>query len=79
MHRLDHHTDFIYSLHVIERAQVVMSGAGNGMMLCHSLVDGSVLYGLGANEGAVRCIASHDGHHLVAAGDDGKMIIYAYE
>ena len=69
------HADFIYSMEIF--GDIVLSGAGNGMLLTHSLRDsGELLYGLGANGAGVRCIeASHD--KLIAAGDDGKAIVYA--
>ena len=56
---------------------LALSGAGDGMLLCHDLVAGKCVYGLGANRGAVRCIhAAPDG--LVAAGDDGNAIVYSF-
>lgn len=75
LHVFEEHTDFIYSLYAVGEA--LFSGAGNGMMLCHHLSEGCLLYGLGANQGAVRAIASH-ADRLVVAGDDGKAIIYTH-
>jgi F-box/WD-40 domain protein 7 len=77
LHQLEEHADFIYSLHAPPAGGVVFSGAGNGMVLCHSLVEGRALYGMGANQGAVRCLATQ-GEHMVAAGDDGKCLMYDY-
>lgn len=69
------HKDFIYSLHLV--GDICLSGDGSGMLMFHSIVDGSLLYGLGANKGAVRCIdATID--HLIVGGDDGKALIYSY-
>jgi hypothetical protein len=59
------------------RLAVCFSGAGDGMLLVHSLVDGSVKYGLGANRAAVRCIGLAS-DALLASGDDGKVLIYNF-
>lgn len=69
------HKDFIYSMHVM--ADVVLSGAGNGWLLAHSATTGKCLYGLGANAAAVRAIHATPSY-LVAAGDDGKLMVYDY-
>lgn len=74
LHRFTEHADFVYSLHLAP-GDVAFSGGGNGMMLCHDLIAGRLLYGLGANQGAVRCIGT-SGEHLVVAGDDGKCLIF---
>jgi len=75
--RFREHRDFIYSLHVA--GPIALSGAGDGMLLAHDLVEGKPLWGLGANEAAVRCIvASSDGRHVVASGDDGKALVYDF-
>lgn len=47
------------------------------MMLAHDLNTGRLLYGLGANQAAVRCIGSTP-NRLVAAGDDGNAIVYRF-
>ncbi|KAF1781917.1 hypothetical protein PC129_g7944 [Phytophthora cactorum] len=67
------HLDFIYSLHV--RSQLCFSGAGNGMLHVHDWKTGKLLYGLGANQAAVRAIEAST-NQLVAAGDDGGVIVY---
>ena len=46
------------------------------MMQAHS--SGKLLYGLGANQAAVRCIAATRSH-MIAAGDDGNAVVYAFE
>ena len=56
---------------------LALTGGGDGMLLVHDLNDGSLLYGLGANEAAVRCIGSTPSH-LIAAGDDGNTLIYTF-
>ncbi|ETI57385.1 hypothetical protein F443_00303 [Phytophthora nicotianae P1569] len=73
MHSFTEHLDFIYSLHV--RGQLCFSGAGNGMLHVHDWKTGKLLYGLGANQAAVRAIAAST-NQLVAAGDDGGVIVY---
>jgi F-box/WD-40 domain protein 7 len=81
--RMAEHRDFIYSLHVPGSAaacasSVVLSGAGDGMLLAHDLRTGKPLWGLGANEAAVRCIDTAGGHQLVVTGDDGRVMIYDF-
>jgi hypothetical protein len=46
-------------------------------MLFHSMKTGQLLYGLGANEGAVRCIDSTS-KCVVASGDDGKALVFSF-
>ncbi|KAL3662400.1 hypothetical protein V7S43_012727 [Phytophthora oleae] len=73
LHSFTEHLDFIYSLHV--RSQLCFSGAGNGMLHVHDWKTGKLLYGLGANHAAVRAIAT-SANQLVAAGDDGGVMMY---
>lgn len=82
LHRFSEHRDFIYSLHVYGR--YAFSGAGNGVLICHDIVAGLPLWGVGANTAAVRCIQvactrrGGAADTLVAAGDDGTVILYAF-
>lgn len=69
----DHHRDFVYSLDCHQ--EVCVSGGGDGLLLVHDISKGKLLYGLGANEGAVRCIAALP-QRLVAAGDDGNALVW---
>jgi hypothetical protein len=62
---------------LLVRTLQVFSGGGDGLMLCHHLGEGRLLYGLGANQGAVRCMRTA-GAHLAVAGDDGKCLIFTY-
>ena len=75
LHELTEHTDFIYSLTSI--GPLVLSGSGNGTLLCHSAVKGRCLWGVGACQtGAVRAI--HAGPQaLVTASDDGNALAWA--
>jgi WD40 repeat protein len=73
---LAHHKDFIYSLAVTDRH--VLSGAGDGMVLVHDLCTGRLCYGLGANAAGVRAIEC-GADHFLAAGDDGKAILYHFD
>ncbi|POM68304.1 Hypothetical protein PHPALM_15554 [Phytophthora palmivora] len=73
MYSFTEHLDFIYSMHVSN--QLCFSGAGNGMLHVHDWKTGKLLYGLGANQAAVRAIVT-SANHLVAAGDDGSVIMY---
>jgi F-box/WD-40 domain protein 7 len=75
LHILEHHKDFIYSLAVTD--QVVLSGAGDGMLLVHDLVKGKLRYGLGANAAGIRSILTADSF-IVASGDDGNGMLYHY-
>lgn len=73
VHTWTDHRDFIYSLECF--GPLVLSGAGNGWLLVHDATSGKCLYGLGANEAAVRNIFASQ-ERLVASGDDGKVVIY---
>ena len=64
-----------YSLTVA--GPLVFSGDGAGMLLAHDIDSGKLLYGLGANEGAVRCLGAV-GDKLVAAGDDGNGLVFTF-
>lgn len=55
----------------------MFSGDGAGMLLAHDIDSGKLLYGLGANEGAVRCLGAV-GDKLVAAGDDGNGLVFTF-
>jgi len=70
------HRDFIYSLHVA--GNLALTGGGDGLLLVHDVSKGRLLYGLGANQAAVRGIAATRSH-LVAAGDDGNAVVYSFE
>jgi hypothetical protein len=48
------------------------------MLLAHDLRTGKPLWGLGANEAAVRCIGTAGGNKLVVTGDDGRVMIYDF-
>lgn len=80
----DHHRNGIYSLCVVGD-DVVLSGDGVGTLLCHHLIEDDIdnhraalKYGLGASAaGAVRAIHCI-GDKVVAAGEDGKAMVYEY-
>lgn len=81
-HASTDHRDFIYTLWAT--GDIVLSGAGDGVMLAHRLSSGDdgtasmrLLWGLGANAAAVRCIGTA-GKLLTAAGDDGKALSYVF-
>ncbi|ETW01115.1 hypothetical protein H310_06730 [Aphanomyces invadans] len=67
------HTTFIYSVHVDH--ELCFSGSGSGMLLVHDLRTDALQYGLGANQAAVRAIAT-TATTLAAAGDDGGVLVY---
>ncbi|KAF0695987.1 Aste57867_13200 [Aphanomyces stellatus] len=69
------HTTFVYSLHL--HHDLCLSGSGSGMLLVHDLRTDALCYGLGANQAAVRAIATTESQ-LVAAGDDGGVLVYAF-
>lgn len=73
VHNFTEHMDFIYSLEL--HGQLCLSGAGNGMLHVHDWKQGKLLYGLGANQAAVRAIETTP-THLIAAGDDGGVVVY---
>ncbi len=70
---------FIYCVTVVGGPEggVVVSGGGDGALHCHDLASGRLLWGLGAARGAVRAVGA-TATHLVAAGDDGKAITWAF-
>lgn len=68
--------EFIYCLSA--HGGLLFSGSGDGMLLCHDINAGSLLWGLGASSaGAVRAVGVF-GSHLVAAGDDGKALAFSF-
>jgi WD40 repeat protein len=71
--RFEEHRDFIYSLAVAGRC--VLSGAGDGSVYAHDLATDAPIWGLGANKAAVRALLVAD-KTLIAAGDDGGVLIY---
>jgi F-box/WD-40 domain protein 7 len=82
-HELKGHSDFIYSLACV--GGLALSGSGNGILLAHNVASGEVLWGLGANEAAVRCIGvcavgggAKGRQVMLAAGDDGKCLLYDF-
>jgi len=75
LHLLASHRDFIYSLSAV--GHVVVSGSGDGMALLHDIESGKLLYGLGANQAAVRAIHASPAR-LVCAGDDGGVSTYVF-
>eukprot|EP00735_Rhodelphis_limneticus_P001811 TRINITY_DN12503_c0_g1::TRINITY_DN12503_c0_g1_i1::g.15063::m.15063 TRINITY_DN12503_c0_g1::TRINITY_DN12503_c0_g1_i1::g.15063 ORF type:complete len:448 (+),score=89.94,sp/Q969H0/FBXW7_HUMAN/28.81/4e-22,sp/Q969H0/FBXW7_HUMAN/25.26/5e-18,WD40/PF00400.27/0.00038,WD40/PF00400.27/0.021,WD40/PF00400.27/8.1e-08,WD40/PF00400.27/5.4e-06,WD40/PF00400.27/5,WD40/PF00400.27/0.22,WD40/PF00400.27/0.51,PQQ_3/PF13570.1/2.4e+02,PQQ_3/PF13570.1/5.4,PQQ_3/PF13570.1/0.84,PQQ_3/PF13570.1/68,PQQ_3/PF13570.1/1.3e+04,PQQ_ len=78
-HRFTHHRDFIYGMEVIDdgRTGYILSGGGDGALIVHDLYKGKCIYGLGANQNAVRVILA-SGDTLVTAGDDGKVLTYKF-
>lgn len=79
VHRIEHHKEFIFSLYLA--GPLAFSGDAAGMVMVHDLSDdGRLLYGLGANRGAVRCLGgSPTGDTLVTAGDDGCALVFQFE
>eukprot|EP00598_Pedospumella_elongata_P003017 CAMPEP_0184985178 /NCGR_PEP_ID=MMETSP1098-20130426/13979_1 /TAXON_ID=89044 /ORGANISM="Spumella elongata, Strain CCAP 955/1" /LENGTH=458 /DNA_ID=CAMNT_0027509255 /DNA_START=1 /DNA_END=1373 /DNA_ORIENTATION=- len=83
--RWDHHRNGVYSLCLVGD-QCVFSGDGMGTLLCHHLLESELdyprsclKYGIGASEvGAVRAINCLNGK-VVAAGEDGNVMIYDYD
>lgn len=73
VHKWIEHQDYIYSLHVSH--QLCFSGDGQGMLHVHDWRNGHLLYGLGANQAAIRAITTSD-TKLVVAGDDGSILTY---
>ena len=72
---MEHHKDFIYAMSSC--GDCLLSGGGDGILLVHDMTNGKLLYGLGANQGAVRCIAG-TGNKMIAAGDDGNALVYEF-
>lgn len=82
--RWDHHRNGVYSLCLVGD-QCVFSGDGMGNLLCHHLLESELdyprsclKYGIGSSEqGAVRAINCLNGK-VVAAGEDGKVMVYDF-
>ena len=75
LHRMEEHKDFIYSLTVA--GNIAFSGAGDGLLIAHDVTLGTPLWGLGANEAAVRGIGVTP-DRLIASGDDGNALVYQF-
>jgi len=75
VHLFEDHRDFIYSLSAI--GHIAISGGGDGNVLLHDLHKGELMYGLGANQAAVRALHA-DSDRLVCAGDDGTVMAYDF-
>ena len=73
--RFSHHKDFIYSLACV--GSIAVSGSGDGNVLIHDLRNGKLLYGIGANQHAVRCVVARK-EFMVTAGDDGSALCFNY-
>lgn len=73
-HVIQDHRDFIYSMQVVG-GRMILSGGGDGLLLAHDLATGKLVWGLGANVAAVRCVSVWN-NRMMAAGDDGKALIY---
>eukprot|EP01029_Cantina_marsupialis_P002110 TRINITY_DN11929_c0_g1_i1.p1 TRINITY_DN11929_c0_g1~~TRINITY_DN11929_c0_g1_i1.p1 ORF type:complete len:430 (+),score=93.25 TRINITY_DN11929_c0_g1_i1:151-1440(+) len=77
MHSIDSHSDHIYSMATY--GSLVFTGSGDGLLLAHDVIRGELLYGLGANEAAVRCIhIDGESNKLVTSGDDGNVLVYNF-
>lgn len=72
-----HHDDFPVCMATLG-GRFVISGAANGVVLCHDISkEGVCCWGLGANRGAVRAIHAAAGR-LVACGDDGNALSWSF-
>jgi WD40 repeat protein len=74
-HAFTEHRDFIYSLACT--SSLACSGGGDGMLLVHDVSLGRPLWAVGAGMAAVRAIG-FAGRHMVATGDDGKVLVYDF-
>lgn len=73
--RFSQHRDYIYALKVV--GSLAVSGAGDGVVLVHNLRKGNLLYGIGANQHAVKCIITRQ-HMMITAGDDGSTLTFRF-
>ena len=68
---------FVYSLLVINN--LILTGSENGWLAVHDITIEKCRYALGANKGAVTCIAvTNDAQNIICAGDDGNAMIYDF-
>jgi hypothetical protein len=83
--RWNHHRNGVYSLCVVGE-QCVLSGDGEGTLLCHQLLasefdypQNCLKYGIGASsQGAVRTIDCINGK-VVTSGEDGNVLVFDYD
>ena len=62
-----------------QQGDLIFSSGGNGWVLVHDSNTGKCLYGVGAcEEGACNCIEVVAPKHFIAAGNDGKVIVFDY-
>eukprot|EP00939_MAST-03C_sp_MAST-3C-sp1_P002346 g2346.t1 len=73
--RFEHHRDFVYTLRCV--GSLAVSGSGDGTIYVHDLTSGKLLYGIGANQHAVRCIEARR-DCMIAAGDDGSALTFSF-
>lgn len=73
---ISEHQDCIFTIRICN--DLIFSSAGNGWVLIHDLKTGDCLYGVTATKGNCRCIEVLPPKYLIAAGDDGKVIIFDY-
>ena len=77
VHAFREHRDFPYCLATLGES-LIFTGAGDGALLCHDASGrGECLWGLGAGLSAVRCVDARP-DQLVAAGDDGNVLIWKF-
>jgi hypothetical protein len=69
--------DHIYSMALVAGGAAIATGTGRGALLLHDSTTHRLMYGMGCNRGAVRCILAA-GDNLLAAGDDGNAIAYNF-
>lgn len=82
VHRFVHAKNSIYSMCAVGDG-CVFAGDGSGMVYCYDTIGHSgeigLKYGVGASgQGAVRCILPVGGRKVVAAGEDGKILVFSY-
>jgi WD40 repeat protein len=72
------HAGAIYTLAV--KDNLIFSGAENGWVLVHDFISGKCLYGVVVCENQpCQCVELAPDDHLVAAGADGKVVIFDYQ
>jgi len=73
-----HSRNSVYSVTAVGE-DCVFTGDGVGMLFCYNVLSGALCYGIGASQNsAVKSIHALGANKVVAAGEDGKALLFEY-